>query len=132
MRGQADVERFVELRAKGTSLAVIATTLHVSKSTLVSWNRKMATEITFRRHGELEALMEKYQLRREHQLRMFGEELRRITAELGKRDYSEVPTEKLVDLSIKLAGAVQKSEPNDPYAVRVKHLVDRSLPFSGY
>ena len=47
--------RFLELRAQGWSLARIATELHLSKTTLVDWNRTARQEIRELEEVEVEA-----------------------------------------------------------------------------
>jgi len=52
-------KQFIELRAKGWSLARIAPHLHVSVRTLVDWNLQAQGEIRVARAVEVEALQEK-------------------------------------------------------------------------
>jgi orotate phosphoribosyltransferase-like protein len=49
-------DQFLELRAKGLSLARIATDIHVSQRTLVHWNRQLALDIRALRAVHLEAV----------------------------------------------------------------------------
>lgn len=49
-------DKFIELRLKGHSLADIANTIGVSKTTLVDWNRRYQEELRELRSAELEAL----------------------------------------------------------------------------
>ena len=48
--------RFIQLRAKGYSLAKIAKELHVSKGTLSNWNQDLEQQIAQAKAMELEAL----------------------------------------------------------------------------
>jgi hypothetical protein len=93
--------RFVQLRAKGFSLAKIATELKVSKSTLINWSRELQTEIAQTKAIELEILQEEYFLLKEGRIRLLGEQFKVIQAEIGKRDLSKVKTDKLLDLQLK-------------------------------
>src|SRR5512145_453361 len=77
--------RFVHLRAKGHSYARIAKELGVSKGTLVNWNIELEAEIADARSVELEALQEQYFLLKEGRIRLLGEQLKTIQAEIGKR-----------------------------------------------
>ena len=61
-------DKFKELRAQGWSLRHIATELHVSKTTLVEWNREFASDIQSLRAAELELLKEKIIASREEEL----------------------------------------------------------------
>ena len=93
--------RFVHLRAKGHSYARIAKELSGSKGTLVNWNVELETDIAEARSVELEALQEEYYLLKEGRIRLLGEQLKAIQAEIGKRDLSEVKTDKLMELQLR-------------------------------
>lgn len=90
--------RFILLRANGKSYSKIAEELGVSKGTLVNWNNELEAEIAQVRSIELEALQEEFFLLKEGRIRLLGEQLKTIQAEIGKRDLSKVKTEKLLDL----------------------------------
>ena len=89
--------RFVHLRAKGHSYATIAKELGVSKGMLVNWNIELEAEVAAARSVELEALQEEFFLLKEGRIRLLREQLKAIQTEIGKRDLSEVKTEKLCD-----------------------------------
>lgn len=93
--------RFILLRAKGNSYARIAEELGVSKGTLVNWNAELEAEIAQARSVELEALQEEFFLLKEGRIRLLGEQLKTIQAEIGKRDLSKVKTEKLLELQLR-------------------------------
>ena len=57
---EQNIDKFIELRAQGWTLAHIATELHVSKRTLVDWNREYAADIQSLCTAELELLQEKF------------------------------------------------------------------------
>ena len=93
--------RFVMLRAKGYSYARIARELGVSKGTLTAWNTELETEIAKLRAVELEALQEEFFLLKEGRIRLIGEQLKAIQTEIGKRDWSKVNTDKLLELQLR-------------------------------
>ncbi len=93
--------RFVELRAKGHSYARIAGELGVSKGTLVNWNAELEAQIAQARAVELEALQDEFFLLKEGRIRLIGEQLKAIQAEIGGRDLSQVKMEKLLDLQLR-------------------------------
>lgn len=93
--------RFIHLRAKGYSYARIAKQLGVSKATLVNRNIDLEVEIAQARSVELEALQEQYFLLKEGRIKLLGEQLTAIQAEIGKRDLSKVKTDKLLDLQLR-------------------------------
>lgn len=94
-------ERFIDLRAKGYSFDKIAKELGKAKQTLIDWSKDLQEEIANRKALELEALYEKHYLLKESRLQVFGELLSKMRAEINKRDLSDVPTDKLLDLMIK-------------------------------
>jgi intein-encoded DNA endonuclease-like protein len=100
-------ERFVELRAEGWSYERIARELRVSKQTLIDWSHTLEMEIQNLRAIQIEMLQEKYALSKEQKIELFGERLEAIKKELLKRDFSDVPTEKLFDLLLKCSIALQ-------------------------
>jgi hypothetical protein len=91
-------EQFIELRAKGLSYESIARQLGKAKQTLIDWGKELSEEIRNRKALELEALYEKHYLQKEAKLVAYGQLLQRISAELEKRDFSDVPTAKLLEL----------------------------------
>jgi len=93
--------KFIHLRAKGHSYARIAKELGVSKGTLVNWSTDLEAEIAEARSVELEALQEEYYLLKEGRIRLLGEQLKAIQAEIGKRDLSKVKTDKLLELQLR-------------------------------
>jgi len=101
-RGKTELKLdFVELRAKGWSYRRIANRLKVSKSTLVTWSQELEAEITSLKAMELEALYETYYLLKEGRIRLLGAILRKLKREISSRDFSEVATDKLLELLLK-------------------------------
>ena len=94
-------ERFIEMRAQGYSFDKIAKELGRAKQTLIDWSKELQEEIANLKALELEALYEKYYLLKETRLQTFGEMLQKIKKEVDKRNLSEVPTDKLLDLYLK-------------------------------
>jgi transcriptional regulator with XRE-family HTH domain len=94
-------QQFVELRAKGYSYSRIASRLKVGKSTLSEWNKELAQEVAKLRAMELEALQEKYWLHKEGRIKLLGEQVKAIQKELKGRSFTDVPTDKLLDLLLR-------------------------------
>ena len=107
-------ERFIELRAKGWSFDKIAKEIGKAKQTLIDWSKDLQDEIANRKALELEALYEKYYLLKESRLETFGGMLTKIKDEVERRDLSDVPTDKLLDLFLKYNSQVKEEviEPN--------------------
>ena len=101
MKTNETKEEFIELRAKGYSLAKIAQDISVSKRTLIDWSKELEEEIANRKAVELEALYEKHYMLKEHRIELFGGLLSKLKDELSTRDLYTVPTDKLVDMLMK-------------------------------
>lgn len=95
-------EKFVELRSQGNSFASIADSLDVSKATLINWSKESREDIGNFRQIHLEAMREKYRIGTEHRMEVYAKQLKAVEDELAKRDFANVPTERLFDLQVKL------------------------------
>ena len=73
----------------------------------MEWNGKLREEIAARRAVELDALQEQYFISKEEKIRLFGEKIRLILSEIGKRDLSDIPTGKLFDLLLQYHTALE-------------------------
>ena len=93
-------QQFIELRAQGLSLSRIADQLHVSKRTLVGWNREHHADIDSLRALELEALHEKLLASHEQELTRLAAYQCKIDEELAKRPLEKLTTDKLFRLSL--------------------------------
>ena len=102
-------KRFIELRAQGYSYDSIAKELGRAKQTLIDWGKELQDEIANLRALELDALYEKYYLYKEARLKTFGELLNKIREEVVKRDLTNVPTDKLLDLYLKYQAQVEEA-----------------------
>jgi IS30 family transposase len=101
-------ERFIELRAKGWSFDKIARELGKAKQTLIDWSKELQGEVANRKALELEALYESYYLLKENRLQNLGTMLTKIKEEIERRDLSDVPTDKLLDLLLKYESQVRE------------------------
>lgn len=100
--------RFIELRAKGLSYSRISKELKVSKGTLTSWNQELTDEIAGLKAAQLDELYEKYYLFREGRIELIGSQMNKMIDELQKRDFSEMSTEKLLDLVLRYTETLKK------------------------
>ncbi len=101
--------QFLELRAKGWSLARIAGHLKVAQRTLVDWTRQEHEQIRTLRAIEFEALQEKILATREAELTRLKYELDRLEAELARRTVEYVSTENLYRLSALVRAEIRKA-----------------------
>jgi len=103
-----NVEKFIELRAKGWSYNRIAKQQHLGKPTLVQWGRRFDREIQERQKLELEALMERQGISRVKRIEILGQTLKAVTQALNARNLSSMKTEKLIDLVWRYTGALRQ------------------------
>ena len=100
---------FIELRAKGWSLSRCADHLHVSRRTLVDWNREFQGNIALGRALELEALQEKLLASHEAELARLAKNLEDIEAELAQRDHKFDSTTVLFRMAALLRNQIRQT-----------------------
>jgi transposase-like protein len=103
-------QQFVELRAKGYSYRKIARKLDVSIGTLSNWSQELEGEIATLKAEELDALYERYYMTKQQKITQLGRQLKAIQQELRSRDYSDIPTEKLLDMELKVYEALEEEK----------------------
>lgn len=97
----------VELRAQGYSIKKIADKLGVSKQTVVDTIKEMKDEVASLQAVQLDALYEAEKITTEARIKNLSTLLKKIKKEVDSRDFSDVPTDKLVDLYIKTASTLE-------------------------
>ena len=102
MHTEETQDKFMELRAQGWTLGHIGTELHVSKRTLVEWNKHFAADIQALRVMELELLKEKIIASREEEISRLARLRKDVDDELSNRTLKFIPIEKLFRLSVEL------------------------------
>lgn len=107
-----DKQKFIELRAKGYSFAKIASETGVSKPTLISWSQDddVMRDVHNLKTLHIDELQEQYVMSKQHRISVFGDLLNRAKAELAERDLSDVPTDKLVAMVVKLSDTLRQDE----------------------
>lgn len=99
--------QIVELRAQGYSLKKIADKLGIAKQTVVDTVKEMKEEVASLQAIQLDALYEAEKITTEARIKNLSTLLRKIKKEIDSRDFSDVPTDKLVDLYIKTASTLE-------------------------
>jgi transcriptional regulator with XRE-family HTH domain len=119
--------QFVVLRGQGKTFAAIAEELGVSRGTLVNWSRKFRFELQNLQAIRMEELRNKVLSTTEDRVNDLAGELHRVEEEIKKRDYSDVPTARLLSMAeslrrqiVRETGAIQfttpvNDMPNDEY-----------------
>jgi len=90
-----------KLRAEGKSLTTIADTVGVRRQTVANWLKEHREEVENLKAMEIDALREACWMTTQARVERLSARLEQITAELEKRDFSDVPTAKLVELELK-------------------------------
>lgn len=105
-----EVEKFIELRARGMSFDKIAHELQVSKPTLMEWERKYRGRVSEERALELQVILEKHNILRFSRMEAFSSLLSDTLEEIIRRGDSlqSMSTEKLVSLALMLESRVVK------------------------
>lgn len=108
MKSMDDKEQFILLRAQGRSYESIAEELGVSRQTLQNWSQDLKKDLKNAKAFRLDALRAKYKMLESQKVESFGIMLAKIKEELSKRDLSEVPTHKLLDMFLKYHAAINE------------------------
>lgn len=111
MKDLAVKERFVEFRAKGWSFSRISKELAISKATLIAWSKELALEVRNRRELEREALLEQVSLTHEARIQFIGELVTKLRQELLARNLTNVPSERLFEMTLKALEEWQRVSP---------------------
>ena len=109
MHDSETVQRFIERRVQGWTYARLMTELNVSKPTLIAWSRKHQFQIQNLKAIELEALREKWLATTTERVNALGEQLRKVEAELAKRDVSGLTTPQLHTLARTLRRQIEQA-----------------------
>lgn len=99
--------KIIELRSRGKSIASIAKEVKVAKQTVVDVCKDMKEEIASLYAIQLDELYEKERIGAEERIRNLSGLLAKIKKEVDSRTLEDVPTEKLVDMYIKTASALE-------------------------
>ena len=95
MKDQETIARFIQLQATALTYGKICAELKVSKPTLIQWSRKYQFDIQNLRAIETEALAQQCFAGQQERWAQISRDLRRVEAELAKRDLTDVPTSQL-------------------------------------
>ena len=78
-KGKAEIKQaFINLRAKGHSIRLIAKELKLSPQTVLNWDGDFNEEISRLKAVELESLYEQYELTKKHRLKKVSDQLAAI------------------------------------------------------
>ena len=97
-----------ELRAQGKSLTSIADAVGVRRQTVANWLNEHVEEVENLKELALDELRETCRMTKQTRIERLSARLEHITAELEKRDLSDVPTAKLMELELKTRAELAK------------------------
>ena len=92
----------LKMRAQGHSFRKIAEALNVGKQTAVDVCKECEEELSALRALEWEELYEKERITKEERIKAHSELLSKIRREISDRTLADVPTEKLIELVLKV------------------------------
>lgn len=98
---------FVTGRIQGKTIQDLSDKLWISEETCLNWNTRHYSEINNSKILKTEILMKKNKTSREDRIQSTSLMLAKINKEIAKRDFSDVPTDKLILLGTKLQEFLQ-------------------------
>lgn len=82
--------------------------MKISKSTCVKWGQELSSEIRSAKAERMANLYRLYQIGQEQHVKRLGETLKRIDAELAKREtFADIPTERLLKIKLEYEEKLQ-------------------------
>ena len=102
MKIEKQITDFIQMRIEGKSFDEIAKEMAIAKSTLIDWNKKADVKETI---GEgkafaINAVVKAFQFDRQARLKTLLQLSKKINDELQSRDLADIPTDKLLQMSI--------------------------------
>src|SRR5450759_1619361 len=101
-------ERFIRLRAQGVPYSEIEKELGITKKTLIEWGRELREDIKKERAAEIEHIRSVYWVEKRERIDHLRERRKRLHEEERRRDLSEIPTAKLLELDSQTSEELKK------------------------
>lgn len=101
---------FVIKRAEGQSVRKICRELAISRQTGARWGSELAERIREEQEARVEDLIARYRITRAARLARLGDLLERVNAEISGRDFSDIPTDKLIKAALDLEERLERLE----------------------
>ena len=107
-----DVERFIELRARGLSFDKIAQETGTSKPVLLKWSKDFQRELDEAQYFELQDILSQYGIMRRGRVEVISETLQKALTELRSRaqagNFGDLPTDKLLKVVLMLEARLER------------------------
>lgn len=110
MKESSQKSQFVALRAKGLSYRAIAKEMHISRSTVARWQQDLAYHVKIAKQDEIDQLYEEYKLTQLARIKRLGIFLQKVEKELTERDFSDIPTDKLMTMYLNGLQSLSKND----------------------
>ena len=94
---------YVRLRQEGESIQALSDSLYVVESQCILWEQAHKKEIEQTRFLQTEQIFKDKGLTRINRIETMSKILEKINSEIDKRDFSDVPTDKLIMLGVKMS-----------------------------
>ena len=124
-----DIERFIELRARGLSLDKIAQETGTSKPVLLKWSKEYQRELDEAQYFELQDILSQYGIMRRGRVEVISETLQKALTELRSRaqagNFGDLPTDKLLKVVLMLEARLER----ETGSVRLEFSDDRNLDY---
>ena len=95
-------DKYIERRLKGETIQKISDSLQVLESQCLEWEEDLKNESIIFRKITIEKTINENKLRKSDRVKNLSSLLNRINKEIANRDFSDVPTDKLILLGSKL------------------------------
>jgi len=107
-----EVERFIELRARGLSFDKIATETGTSKPTLLKWARDYQKELEQAQFFEVQNMLAQFEVMRRNRVEVIAETLHMALTELRARaqagNFADMTTDKLTNVCLTLENRLER------------------------
>lgn len=107
-----EVQKFIELRARGLSFDKIAQDMGTSKPTLLKWARDYQQELEQAQYFELQGILAQYGIMRRGRVEALSETLHMALTELRARaqagNFADMTTDKLTNLVLTLEARLER------------------------
>lgn len=113
MLNQTQKAQIVKLRAEGASYRTIAKELSIGKQTAIDFCKENDEIIQNAKAEELEAFQEEWKISKEARLESLSQLKLCLWDEISKRNFADVPTDKLITLYLNTTAAI-KDEAVEP------------------
>ena len=110
MKIEKQITDFIQLRIEGKSFDEIAKEMAIAKSTLIDWNKKadVRESIIEGKAFAINTVVKAFQYNKQARLKTMLELSKKINDELLSRDLADIPTDKLLQMSIANDGRLMK------------------------